>query len=945
MNTEEDSLSKIDLASACLEGDYDHAKQLLATGSDPITSRAGYFNWSPLHYSARQGNLQFADLLISQYGCSPQVEDKEGRTPLHIACQYGQLEFARYLIQQKRCDANYLDIEDQTPLHHTCGWLSECSEERALTVSRFLIERAKCDASGRDVNGKSSVLHACEKGFISVLKYFVEERDCDLTVVDYKGNNALHLAVSFSNNFDVVNYIVNQKVLDLTSANNRGNNILHMAAIANSSMDIVKFILSQDGSSSLIQVLNDDNLTPFDIPNRELSRYILTHFQVHNEKLYEKYAASLGIKLSPTPQLRIFVLGDMKSGKTTLINSLHKEGSSFSSSFSLSFSSQSPTRLTFEDVRGMIVTHFESKLYGQVTYYDFSGHSDYDCIQQAILERSIHPVFSIFLVVVDQSKPSQEMQASLHRWLDFLSQSWDSASEKAKVIVVGSHADLVKSSSKMTRNRLKSNALEITESASSKFEVVLKVHIDSQKPESSGINSLRKQLVTLSGKMEVKSALSFNACCLLMLLKSKFSSSQAITLDMLLADVEQYKVENNSISDVRFFLSDDVAILARLLDSLDKARHICFCKGDVDLRQSTILIEASEYFSDLTKLWKRDRYSNILDDRNLIQLPSIMSVFPDQDLDSIMRVFSELKVCVPLHLQMDGYPVDSLYIPSLLSCSAPKYTWDTRCSYEFNFGWIIKPRNDEQSFTLTLIHAVLKQFLSAASGLIEKLESISLWKNGLYLRVSNNEDIIEILLECGENRKSLFLLMRAQKFHNFCLKFRSSMTKVVRQCILDSCCDFEVVEYLMDPFDTIRYPLPSTANLTLFSISDITTSIRAGDSVVKSTEGISMPLSEIAYFEPFAFLNFSLLSGLKLDECVSDDFLKAFHDGLVKDNRSYHCITSVLSINSSDNSADKLYSSLLSWKDEGNRTYSNLISSFQDFSFLVSDNLLPKLLL
>ena len=204
---EEDSTtSRTILAEACSRGDYEFAKELMASGSDPVTSRSGYFNWAPLHYTAKQGKLDFAQILITQYNCHPMVEDKEGCTPLHVACQHGQLEYSRYLIKQKRCDVHYGDVEDLIPLYHACGWLSECTDEQALTMSKFLISSAKCDPYTRDINGKSGVLHASEKGFVSVLKYFIEECHCDVSVVDYRENNLLHLAVSFSNNFEVVKY-------------------------------------------------------------------------------------------------------------------------------------------------------------------------------------------------------------------------------------------------------------------------------------------------------------------------------------------------------------------------------------------------------------------------------------------------------------------------------------------------------------------------------------------------------------------------------------------------------------------------------------------------------------------------------------------------------------------------------------------------------------------
>ena len=950
MELEGDKSSRSDLATACSEGNYERAKELLAVGADPVTSRAGYFSWSPLHYTARQGKLDFAQTLISQYGCHPQVEDKEGRTPLHVACQYGQLEFARYLIQQKRCDATYGDIEDQTPLHHTCGWLSECTEQDALEISKYLINRGKCDPNSRDANGKSSVLHACEKGFLSVLKYFIQERNCDISVMDYKGNNALHLAVSFSSNYDVVSYIIGNDMVPVDAVNSRENNVLHIAAISNSSLDVCGLILSHSKATSLIETKNENGLTPLDLASEELLRFTLTRFQIHSTKFYEKYATTLGVKQSLASKLRVFVLGDTDSGKTTLINSLQREStSSFSLSFSSSSSSsQSPVSQLTHENRGITVCDFESRVYGGVSFYDFSGHSDYQYIQEAVLKVCIRPQFSVFVVMVDLHKPARDVHLSLLRWLSLLSRSWSGRNcEKLRVIIVGSRADVVKSSSKSQRGGLKSIAVDTLEASFRSVEIVAKVQVDSHRSDHSGVSMLRKQLSTVCNKMEGGESLSFNACCLLAYLKSGFDSLLAVSLHTLVANIKTYKLETSKqIHDLRYFLSDDTAILIRLLSSLDRAGHIGLITNEEDTEKSLILIQASEHFSDCTKLWSTNT-TRFLNEQNLVPISRLGTVFPDVDVDSVVQIFLHLKLCVQIDLNTEGPFTDQskqLYFPSLLSQSAPQNVWDPKCIYSYHKGWFVEKADDDliqKSFSPRLFQAVLLDFLSSTfSQSAFKFEAVSLWKNGIYLR-STTGGIFEMLIEAFEDLHSFYVLIRAQRFTPSFLRYCSAISRLIRESV-GSC-----VESFMDPFHAMHYPLLPRELLTLFPVSEITRSIHAMNTFTRTKDGVAIPLDKVIHFEPFQSIGnecLRVLSEVGLGEPISDQFLRSMAGAIVNTSDKVCFFASIFSCDQSEFAvSDNAYSKLLSWRNVGDKSYDNLVQLFAGFTMFRAQDLLSNL--
>lgn len=946
MDLEDDTSSRSELALACSKEDYDRVRELLATGSDPVTSRSGYFSWSPLHYAAKQGRLDFARTLIAQYGCHAQVEDKEGRTPLHVACQYGQLEFARYLIQQKRCDASYLDVEDQTPLHHACGWLSECSEDKALEMCRYLVSKARCDPNARDVNGRSCMLHACEKGFVSVLKYFMDECGCSLEGFDYKGNNALHLAVSFSNQFDIVSFIVGRKAVDIEGRNNKGSNVLHMAAIANSSPEICRLILDHNRSGSLLQFSNEDEVTPLDLAGPQLRRMILSRFQIHREKFYDRFALELGVKQSPESACRVLVVGDPQSGKSTLIRSLMKESSSFSSSFSLSFSSSSPVSPVPDESRGVKTTHFESKSYGHVVFYDFSAHDSYTQINARILQKSFRPTHSVCIIVLDLRKPVQEVSLSLRRWLEFLSNAWPeqgltSESSPAKVIVIGSHTDVGKSSSKTNRSVLKSISVSSLESVRGRFEIVARIAVEFHKSEYSGITALRKQMSVSCGKSgEESSQLSFNACCLLTYLNSKFTSQRIVTLQALLSDIELFSAGEGKVSDVRYFLSDDASILVRLLESLERAGHISLLLDEADMKQSLVIQAPHELYSELSMLWSSDRSSASLDHQQLVPISRLAGLFLDEDPHLIARAFSHLNLCGQVWLPNSSEHEELFYFPSLVSGPPPKHVWGVMSRYDHHFGWVAELAEPERKFPQRLVHTILQRTLAESTS-ATKGEDLALWSGGFYLKCStdSSDGSFEVILDTSEDSKAIILLMRARKFSSQCLKYRSAIISTIHTCIKDK---VTFTESLMDPFEAMKYPIPPRESLTLFSVSDVLLSLQSDKPTVLSKDQVEIECSRLYHCDPLAAIGSKCLNVLlnsRHDELVSEEFLKSMAESVTGQSGDCDLMLGMFSTLFASSQAieersidqNGLYSLFTSWNSLG-RTYTDVSHICRPFS-------------
>ena len=194
------------LHGAILEGSLEKVKRLIEEGENPYDQDINQD--TILHYAAESGKVDLLKYLIEDAMCLPAAaKGWHGSTVLHSAAAAGQLETVKYLVNDCQLDPSTLvDNDSCSPLVYAC-------RSGDIEMSRFLIEHMKETMSISDIfdvvllkDETKNVHHnnildvnafrsdpltsACYSGNLSLVKYLVEECNCDPFLSRGKYNQA-----------------------------------------------------------------------------------------------------------------------------------------------------------------------------------------------------------------------------------------------------------------------------------------------------------------------------------------------------------------------------------------------------------------------------------------------------------------------------------------------------------------------------------------------------------------------------------------------------------------------------------------------------------------------------------------------------------------------------------------------------------------------------------
>ena len=429
-----------------------------------------------------------------------------------------------------------------------------CLTGRVEEVAAALEEHGSEGVAGAtaDETGWSPIHFASQRDHESVVGLLLS-RGFSPLVETPQGNTALHLAsqrgcLRVVRELLAPNFQQPQQLLDCK--NKDGNTPLHFAC--------------EEGHAEIVQELLRCSTDAISRTNNAMATP--TGLAIQNHK-WE--AAKLTIQCSPTnpaitfvdfrthfPEcnsellldrepMTVFVLGDVNSGRSTVIKSLEMQGM-WSRLASTLIGVRNVDQHKIGIVPSTTVYNPVQNQKYRVAFYDLAGHCDYT--HESIFAYTSKPLECIFIITVDMRDSSDEsIDQKIVYWLNFLSNKCRASvttpslreQQKPKVIVVGSFADAIH----RAYYRLNQICREIDVNIMSEFQWLGNYTMDCRKPYSWGMNQVRTILhdQCQQSLQESENEVQPNCYLLAALLESDFADKSYVSIGDLCTHVKDLK--------------------------------------------------------------------------------------------------------------------------------------------------------------------------------------------------------------------------------------------------------------------------------------------------------------------------------------------------------------------------------------------------------------------
>ena len=856
------------LFRACERKDYDEAKRLLKDGADPrkrfdsntMKTYLGSVTCTPLHIVCVHGSLELAKLLVESYQCDPEVETTHeyyGLTPLHFASAAGHLDVVCYLVAEQGCDTECVVHDGETLLLWACGrgrWIVPrdmwASDDRALEVVKFLTISANCDPNKRDhVWDRNALLWSCSSGLTSVACFLVSQLHCSVAVHDNDGNTPVHLA-SRSNSLQFLQFLISEAKCDPNVRNNDGQTPIQLTSDPDTIRELIK---------------NGANTTD----------------------MYKDYRHLLGHSFKqqlPNP-VKLLIVGDPSSGKSTLTESLQNE------SF-INRIVKSKVGGVSEKTAGIIPHQFHSKKLGHIFIFDFAGQREFYNSHGALLQNTTQSSAPIFLIVVDLCKSDKEIASNIDYWLSFIV---NHCSSKPHIIITGSHIDALKSKGEDPKIKIKRISSSLQQSSqSSSFTLAGFVAMDCRYPESSGMRELRQCLQKSCHEVRLPNKdTDLRAHCLLVFLIDQFQQQTAVTLNQVHIKVKALK-EFEEISEKNFFLPRSLGGITTYSHILNERGQILFLKNSSALEKSLIILNQAVLLSEVSgTIFAPEgfrEHCKLASSTGVVPLSKITAKFPKHKPEMLIGFLSHLEYCNEISDDEITQLIDEtkptatseteaasstereryFFFPGLVTLDAPAKVWEPQPQFVHHCGWILQCPRPEHFFAPRFLQVLLLRLAFSFALVPEARETTSdhpaierkcfVWTNGILWA---NEEGVHTLVEFKDNSKTVVVAMRCRQDNvTNCLQLRSLVIQKVLAALREFCPKVVTAESFIDPSELSQYPLKGTSELTLFPLSAVAKSVVAGKSSVVSMSVKSPSLESLLLFEPYADLGEPILRKL-----------------------------------------------------------------------------------
>ena len=803
----------------------------------------------------------------------------------------------------------------------------------------------------RDSDGWTITHHAAYGNSMEIVSIVLEKGGDPLIEIPRLRNTPLHLALSSKHeNSGSIATLLHKKALELNvtpRANREGNHPLHLAAKLGDEALVsdllkltpqAKYKANNYGVTPLGMALSNGHMK---VASDLIEATVGSPMQFDDfETLFRSYSYKDQKHLSHSP-VKIFVIGDNSSGKSTLIKSIQSE--SFYERF---WGVAYDTPNVPNNKIGVVPADYRSKKFGKVIFHDLASGANF--VHKNLLNTADDLQHSLFIVVIDNRSDKKVMEQRLEFWLNFIQMQCSGFSTRREIIydqanpgnlphhqavrpnvlIVASFGDPIQQRAFRNAPGVRLNLVlrsisRHNRDITNQVNIVSSIALDCRRAESPPMRQLREELSRVCGQLRPQAMQPHSQCYILSDVLRQLQEETDLEHHQLpimkLSSLVSLVMEKSSETEPNLFqllpqYSEELLVLCKELE--DTGRLILIPSSHSE--GNTWIIYGKEATANkLDELFVKylNKHSNSVESAAFMTseaLEECLQPVTSFGMELLRKLLEYYKIHDSSVREITKLPSEPpiFFFPALLSTAQETENWETDDESKC-FGWSIVPKkNQVNRFFLPRFTKTLLLLLFQSCGDIKDFEHRCLWSEGIHFQDKiSGERQLEVTIIA--NSRAIILNMRFQSSMEIpALHLRNVILKEIRSH-RENIQPQTLVEESIVPKDGTTFPVRSpTLPRIQYSVEEVKRNISrnsyslsfslppSGTStptitvsqVSGSLSSLGIP-NELPFFEPSLCLpkltltnRICLLRPDYIDGELTDSFLRNFQESIGPQN-------------------------------------------------------------
>ena len=368
---------------------------------------------------------------------------------------------------------------------------------------------------------------------------------------------------------------------------------------------------------------------------------------------------------------------------------------------------------------GIAPIPFNSKHFGHAVLYDFAGQHEYYSSHAAVMENLILPTPPLFLLLIDISKPIEEIKEELVYWWQFINNHSQRAAAPPHVLFVASHKDIVKARGENPQSIIDKVLKDSVSDISVIFKFKGSYPMDCRKLVSRGLTALLTQLNTTCQVLRQTADIDLHCHILKAFLTT--TEFKELVVCQIFHILEKIK-------------SDDVLLpkssvqLIPLLSTLSDQGYIFLLQNQTDIKKSWVILKPEVLLREVNGSifapdYFKEHFRNFAMSTGVVELAKIRDRFTKFHYEVLVEFLIHLEFCfrikdehtlemitkseVSITNQASEYKEEYYFFPSLVRNTNPEDVCQPQETDMYQCGWFYKCGKEREQLTTRFLHVLI----------------------------------------------------------------------------------------------------------------------------------------------------------------------------------------------------------------------------------------------